>query len=167
MEDNITAIPESQVPPHNPVSDTNQIDIRYMTLALQEANKALQEGEIPVGCIIVSDGHIVGKGHNLTQTLQDVTAHAEMQAITAAADFLGGKYLDVCTLYVTLEPCDMCAGAIALSQISRIVFGVSDPKRGFSRHPDAHIIHQKVIIEKNVLSDECSTLLKDFFAKKR
>ncbi len=142
-------------------------DEYYMRLAVEEAQLAAEEDEVPVGALVVMDGRILGRGHNQTETLRDVTAHAEMIALTAAANHLGSKYLPGCTLYVTLEPCDMCAGAIALSQISRIVFGVSDPKRGFSRHPDAHIIHQKVIIEKNVLSDECSTLLKDFFAKKR
>ena len=166
MQDNITAFPESQASPHNPVSDTNQIDIRYMTLALQEANKAMQEGEIPVGCIIVSDGHIVGRGHNLTETLQDVTAHAEMQALTAAAQTLGGKYLNDCTLYVTLEPCVMCAGAIGWAQVKRLVYGAPDPKRGFT-HLAPNALHPKCIIQQGILQDECAQLLKNFFQTRR
>ena len=166
MQDNITAIPESQASPHNPVSDNNQTDIRYMTLALQEANKAMQEGEIPVGCIIVSDGHIVGRGHNLTETLQDVTAHAEMQALTAAAQTLGGKYLNDCTLYVTLEPCVMCAGAIGWAQVKRLVYGAPDPKRGFT-HLAPNALHPKCLIQQGILQDECAQLLKNFFQTRR
>ena len=107
-------------------------DIRYMHLALEEARKAFAMGEVPVGCVIVAQGQIVGRGHNLTETLQDVTAHAEIQAITAAASTLGGKYLTQCTLYVTVEPCVMCAGAIGWAQIHRVVFGATDEKRGFT-----------------------------------
>lgn len=166
MQDNITAFPESQASPHNHVSDTNQIDIRYMTLALQEANKAMQEGEIPVGCIIVSDGHIVGRGHNLTETLQDVTAHAEMQALTAAAQTLGGKYLNDCTLYVTLEPCVMCAGAIGWAQVKRLVYGAPDPKRGFT-HLAPNALHPKCLIQQGILQDDCAQLLKNFFQTRR
>lgn len=142
-------------------------DEHFMQLALEEAQLAADEDEVPVGAVVVMDGQVLGRGHNQTETLRDVTAHAEMIALTAAANHLGSKYLPGCTLYVTLEPCDMCAGAIALSQISRIVFGVSDPKRGFTRHPGAQILHKKVIVEQDLLADECSRLLKEFFAGKR
>lgn len=142
-------------------------DEHFMQLALEEAQLAADEDEVPVGAVVVMDGQVLGRGHNQTETLRDVTAHAEMIALTAAANHLGSKYLPGCTLYVTLEPCDMCAGAIALSQISRIVFGVSDPKRGFTRHSDAQILHKKVIVEQDLLADECSRLLKEFFAGKR
>ena len=113
---------------NNPSPD----DLRYMQLALSEAQKAFAMGEVPVGCVIVADGQVVGRGHNLTETLADVTAHAEIQAITAAANTLGGKYLSQCTLYVTVEPCVMCAGAIGWAQIKRVVYGASDEKRGFT-----------------------------------
>ena len=142
-------------------------DEHFMQLALEEALLAADEDEVPVGAVVVMDGQVLGRGHNQTETLRDVTAHAEIIALTAAANHLGSKYLPGCTLYVTLEPCDMCAGAIALSQISRIVFGVADPKRGFTRHPDAQILNKKVIVEHDLLADECSRLLKEFFAGKR
>ncbi|MBQ7192410.1 MAG: nucleoside deaminase [Paludibacteraceae bacterium] len=141
-------------------------DERYMTLALAQAQEALQLDEVPVGCIIVSGNSIIGRGHNLTQTLGDVTAHAEMQAITAASNTLGGKYLQDCTLYVTLEPCIMCAGALGWAQISRVVYGASDPKRGFTNlAPQA--LHPKCRVEKGVLADQCQELLQTFFKKKR
>lgn len=141
-------------------------DEKYMTLALQEADKALGLNEIPVGCIIVMNDQIIGRGHNLTQMLQDVTAHAEMQAITAAAETLGGKYLTDCTLYVTIEPCIMCAGAIGWAQISRLVYGAGDPKRGYQTFaPQA--LHPKCTVTKGILEDECSSRVKTFFAKKR
>ena len=141
-------------------------DIRYMQMALAEAQKAYDMGEIPVGCIIVADNQIVGRGHNLTETLQDVTAHAEIQAITAAASTLGGKYLTQCTLYVTLEPCVMCAGAIGWAQIRRIVYGASDDKRGFTRFaPQA--LHPKCTISTGVLEEECKQLVQTFFRNKR
>lgn len=141
-------------------------DEYYMKLALQEARLAADEGEIPVGALIVCKDHILARTHNLTETLHDVTAHAEMQAITAAAERLGGKYLTDCTLYVTLEPCVMCAGALGWSQISRIVYGADDPRRGFSRiAPQA--VHPKTQVVSGVMSEEALTLVKEFFAKKR
>lgn len=141
-------------------------DLRYMQLALAEAQKAYAIGEIPVGCVIVANGQIVGRGHNLTETLQDVTAHAEMQAITAAAGSLGGKYLTQCTLYVTVEPCVMCAGAIGWAQLRRIVYGAADEKRGFTRFaPEA--LHPKCTVLSGVLEPECRELMQSFFAQKR
>lgn len=142
-------------------------DEHFMRLALEEALLAAEEDEVPVGAVVAMDGQVLGRGHNQTETLRDVTAHAEMIALTAAANHLGAKYLPGCTLYVTLEPCDMCAGAIALSQVSRVVFGVADPKRGFNRHADAQILHKKVVVEQGSLAEECSRLLKEFFAGKR
>ena len=141
-------------------------DIRYMQLALEEARKAFAMGEVPVGCVIVAQGQIVGRGHNLTETLQDVTAHAEIQAITAAASTLGGKYLTQCTLYVTVEPCVMCAGAIGWAQIHRVVFGATDEKRGFTVYaPKA--LHPKCTVSSGVLEEECRELMQSFFARKR
>ena len=141
-------------------------DIRYMQLALAEAQKAFTMGEVPVGCVIVADGQIVGRGHNLTETLADVTAHAEMQAITAAANTLGGKYLSQCTLYVTVEPCVMCAGAIGWAQIKRVVYGASDEKRGFTVFaPKA--LHSKCTVSSGILETECRELMQLFFAQKR
>lgn len=141
-------------------------DTRYMRLALLEANKALALNEVPVGCVIVADGQIVGRGHNLTESLADVTAHAEMQAITAAANTLGGKYLSQCTLYVTVEPCVMCAGAIGWAQLKRVVYGAADPKRGFTSFaPKA--LHPKCSVSSGVLEEECRQLMQSFFAQKR
>lgn len=141
-------------------------DTRYMTMALAEAQKALAMGEVPIGCVIVADGQVVGRGYNLTETLQDVTAHAEMQAITAATNTLGGKYLSQCTLYVTVEPCVMCAGAIGWSQIRRVVYGAADEKRGFMTYaPKA--LHPKCTISSGILEEECRQLIQSFFAKKR
>ena len=141
-------------------------DTRYMTMALAEAQKAFAMGEVPVGCVIVADGQVVGRGHNLTETLADVTAHAEMQAITAATNTLGGKYLTQCTLYVTVEPCVMCAGAIGWAQVQRVVYGASDEKRGFTVYaPKA--LHPKCTISSGVLEAECRELMQSFFAKKR
>ncbi len=141
-------------------------DTRYMTMALAEAQKAFAMGEVPVGCVIVADGQVVGRGHNLTETLADVTAHAEMQAITAATNTLGGKYLTQCTLYVTVEPCVMCAGAIGWAQVQRVVYGASDEKRGFTVYaPKA--LHPKCTVSSGVLEAECRELLQSFFAKKR
>jgi len=145
--------------------DTNP-DLYFMKQALLEAQKAGARDEVPVGAVIVCQGRIIARGHNLTETLTDVTAHAEMQAITAAAQFLGGKYLIDCTLYVTVEPCVMCAGALGWSQISRIVYGAADDKRGFVRFaPNA--LHPKTEIVSGVLEAECSALMKEFFKKKR
>lgn len=141
-------------------------DERYMRMALQEAKVAFEAGEIPVGAVVVCKDRVVARTHNLTERLGDVTAHAEMQAITAAAATLGGKYLTDCTLYVTLEPCVMCAGAIGWSQLPRLVFGASDDKRGYRRFaPDA--LHPKTEVESGVLADECAALMKDFFSKRR
>ena len=151
---------------NHPVISTSNNDERYMQLALTEARKAYAMGEVPVGCIIVADEQIVGRGHNLTETLADVTAHAEMQAITAAASTLGGKYLAQCTLYVTVEPCVMCAGAIGWAQIKRVVFGAADEKRGFSVFaPNA--LHPKCTVLSGVLENECRELMQSFFAQKR
>jgi tRNA(adenine34) deaminase len=141
-------------------------DVYFMNQALQEAKKAYEKDEVPVGAVIVCRDRIIARGHNLTETLTDITAHAEMQTITSAANFLGGKYLVDCTLYVTLEPCVMCAGALGWSQISRIVFGASDEKRGFLRFaPQA--IHPKTTVSHGILAEECSQLIKSFFEKKR
>ena len=136
-----------------------------MRKALQEAETAYEKGEIPVGAVIVINDRIIARAHNLTETLNDVTAHAEMQAFTAAADFLGGKYLQNCTLYVTLEPCQMCAGAAYWTQIGRIVYGAADPGRGF-RHFNTQL-HPKTQLTGGVLETECSNLLKQFFIEKR
>lgn len=141
-------------------------DEKYMNLALAEARKALAADEIPIGCVIVSQGQIIGRGHNLTETLQDVTAHAEMQAITAAAQTLGGKYLPDATLYVTVEPCPMCAGAIGWAQISRIVYGAPDPKRGYTLY-SPHVFHPKATVTAGVLEAECRELIQEFFKSKR
>ncbi len=141
-------------------------DKYYMTQALAEAEKAFARDEVPVGAVIVCADRIIARGHNLTETLHDVTAHAEMQAITAAANFLGGKYLTDCTLYVTLEPCVMCAGALGWSQISKIVYGASDEKRGFSLFAP-HALHPRTEVVAGILDTECSELVKAFFKKKR
>ena len=147
---------------NNPSSD----DIRYMQLALMEAQKAYAMGEVPVGCVIVANGQVVGRGHNLTETLADVTAHAEIQAITAAAGSLGGKYLTQCTLYVTVEPCVMCAGAIGWAQVKRVVYGAADEKRGFTIFaPNA--LHPKCTVLSGVLESDCRELMQSFFAQKR
>ena len=141
-------------------------DERYMQLALHEAHKAQEKQEIPVGCVIVSAGQIIGRGYNLTETLADVTAHAEMQAITAAASTLGGKYLTDCTLYVTLEPCAMCAGAIGWAQVNRLVFGAADAKRGYQTFaPKA--LHPKCQVTQGVMAEECQALLQAFFRARR
>ena len=141
-------------------------DEKYMRLALEEAKMAFNEEEGPVGAVIVAGDRVVGRGHNLVETLTDVTAHAEIQAITAASSTIGGKYLNDCTLYVTVEPCPMCAGALAWSQIGRIVYGVSDPKRGFSTISD-NMLHPRTVVTSGVLAEECEALMKNFFAKLR
>ena len=140
-------------------------DAYFMKKALQEAENALERNEIPVGAVIVTQNRIIAKGHNLTETLTDVTAHAEMQAITAGSSFLGGKYLKDCTLYVTLEPCQMCAGALYWSQISRIVYGASDLHRGYRVMGTS--LHPKTAVTSGVLEQECGAILNDFFARKR
>ena len=141
-------------------------DIKFMKMALDEARVAASEGEIPVGAVVECKGMVIARAHNLTETLTDVTAHAEMQAITAAASYLGGKYLNECTLYVTLEPCTMCAGAIGWSQLKRLVYGASDPKRGYTIYaPNA--LHPKTEVKSGVIADECAEIVQDFFKKKR
>lgn len=144
----------------NPFSDEY-----FMKKALQEAELAFEKGEIPVGAVIVVDNKVIARTHNLTELLNDVTAHAEMQAITSAANFLGGKYLTGCTLYVTLEPCQMCAGALYWSQISKIVFGASDESRGFEKMGTQ--LHPKTTVVRGVLAEEAANLMKSFFAGKR
>lgn len=141
-------------------------DEEYMRCALSQARLAFEKDEVPVGAVVVCRDHIIARAHNLTETLHDVTAHAEMQAITAAADALGGKYLDVCTLYVTVEPCVMCAGAIGWAQMGRIIYGASDPKRGFASFAP-HALHPKTQVTGGVLEEECAQLMKDFFKRKR
>ncbi|MDE5750387.1 MAG: nucleoside deaminase [Duncaniella sp.] len=144
-------------------------DERYMRMAIEEARQALEADEVPIGAVIVSPrGRIIGRGHNLTEALNDVSAHAEMQAITAAASTLGGKYLQGCTLYVTVEPCLMCAGAIGWAQIGRIVYGAADPKRGYrSFRPEVSPFHPRARVEGGILAEECAALMQDFFRAKR
>ena len=137
-----------------------------MRKAIAEAQQALQEGEIPIGAVIVCNDHIIARAHNLTETLHDVTAHAEMQAITSAANELGGKYLTDCTLYVTIEPCTMCAGALGWSHLSRIVYGVADEKRGYQLYAP-RALHPKTKITGGILEEECRQLMQDFFRNKR
>lgn len=141
-------------------------DEYFMREALKEAENAFAIEEVPVGAVIVSGERIIARSHNLTEHLNDVTAHAEMQAFTAASEYIGGKFLDDCTLYVTLEPCVMCAGAAFWTRISRMVFGAADEKRGYSL-TGQHLLHPKTMVTKGVLEEECSTLLKSFFEKKR
>ncbi|GEJ47968.1 nucleoside deaminase [Chryseobacterium sp. ON_d1] len=140
-------------------------DEYYMKMALQEAEAALEKDEVPIGCVIVSNNRIIARAHNLTETLNDVTAHAEMQAITSAANFLGGKYLKDCILYVTMEPCVMCSGALSWSQISKVVIGARDEQRGFI---NKHLtLHPKTEVITGVMEAECSSIVKDFFKSKR
>ena len=141
-------------------------DERYMREALREALDAAEEDEVPVGAVVVCRGRVIAKGHNMTERLNDPTAHAEMIAITAAAEAMGGKYLTDCTLYVTVEPCPMCAGALAWSQIGRVVYGAIDPKRGFSLFSPS-LMHPKTEVTAGVLAQECSRLVTDFFRNKR
>lgn len=141
-------------------------DERYMREALREAMFAADEDEVPIGAVVVSRGRIIGKGRNMTERLNDPTAHAEMIAITAATEAMGGKYLNDCTLYVTVEPCPMCAGALAWSQVGRVVYGASDPKRGFSLFSPS-LMHPKTEIVSGVLAEECGNLVTDFFRNKR
>lgn len=134
-------------------------------MALQEAEAALEQDEVPIGCVVVANNRIIARAHNLTETLNDVTAHAEMQAITSAANFLGGKYLKDCTLYVTMEPCVMCSGALSWSQISRVVIGARDEQRGFiNKHLS---LHPKTEVITGIMENECSIIVKDFFKNKR
>ena len=150
---------------HLYLMETIFTDEYFMRKALQEAQEAYAKGEIPVGAIVVVENRVIAKGHNLTEMLNDVTAHAEMQAITASANFLGGKYLKNCTLYVTLEPCSMCAGALYWSQISKIVYGASDAHRGYQTIGGK--LHPKTEVVFGVLEKECAALLQDFFKDKR
>ncbi|MBQ9475984.1 MAG: nucleoside deaminase [Bacteroidales bacterium] len=141
-------------------------DIRFMREALRQATLALEEGEVPIGAIVVCKGKIIARGHNLTETLNDVTAHAEMQAITSAASWLGGKYLNDCTLYVTVEPCPMCAAALNWAQVGRIVYGAADPRRGYSLF-NPSLLHPRTEVSSGILAEECSALMKEFFKEKR
>lgn len=148
------------------MEELNKKDEEYMRKALIEAQHAFDEDEIPVGAVIVCQDRIISRAHNLTEMLHDVTAHAEMQAITSGANMLGGKYLKDCTLYVTVEPCVMCAGAIGWAQISRVVYGASDEKRGFTKYAP-HALHPKTTVSSGVLEDECKALMQSFFVGKR
>ena len=141
-------------------------DIRWMKRALDEARAALSADEVPIGAVVVSGGRLIARGHNLTETLTGVTAHAEMQAITAASNYLGAKYLPQCTLYVTVEPCLMCAGALGWSQISRVVYGAADPKRGYHTYCDRPF-HKKTVVEGGCMAEECGALMTEFFKAKR
>ncbi len=145
---------------------SNLTDAFFMKQAFAEAQKARDEGEIPVGAVVVCDNRIIARGHNQTELLNDVTAHAEIIALTAAADYLGSKYLDECTLYVTLEPCVMCGGALAWAQLGRLVYAASDDKRGFMRF-GKEVLHPKTKLELGIMQDECAALMKDFFKEKR
>ena len=141
-------------------------DEYFMKMALQEAEKAMEEGEIPVGAVVVCNNKVIGKGYNQTERLCDVTAHAEMIAITAASNFLANKYLNECTIYITLEPCAMCAGALKWSQITRVVFGASDPKHGFTTS-QTNLLHPKTKVSSGILAAPCEALIKDFFLRLR
>ena len=143
-----------------------EIDKKFMSMAIEEAKKALKEKEVPIGAVIVCGSRIIGRGHNLVETLCDATAHAEMQSITAAASALGGKYLKGCTLYVTVEPCVMCAGALAWSQIERVVYGTDDPKRGYST-VGKNLLPPKTTVTSGVMQQECEALMKEFFKSLR
>lgn len=141
-------------------------NVKYMREALREAGYAAQEEAVPIGAVVVCRGRIIGKGHNMTERLGDPTAHAEMIAITAATEATGGKYLNDCTLYVTVEPCPMCAGALAWSQIGKVVYGAADPKRGFSLFSPS-LMHPKTVVVGGVLAEECSSLVSEFFKGRR
>lgn len=146
--------------------EQRQTDEKFMQLALKEAQQALEEQEVPIGAIVVADGRVIGRGHNLVETLADPTAHAEMQALTAATATLGGKYLQQCTLYVTVEPCIMCAGAIGWTQVGRVVWGADDPKKGYRCYSE-RVFHPKTTIVSGILREECEALMSNFFATLR
>lgn len=146
--------------------DSRERDEKFMRMALNEARKAFDMQEVPIGAVVVAGERIVGRGHNMVETLCDATAHAEMQAITAAMSTLGGKYLNDCTIYVTVEPCIMCAGALAWSQIGRVVYGAADPKRGYSTYSE-RVLHPRTQLSTGVLEAECEALMADFFAALR
>ena len=148
------------------ITKSHYDDEKFMRMALNEAERALAKREVPIGAVVVAGGRVIGRGHNLVETLMDATAHAEMQAITAAMSTLGGKYLNECTLYVTVEPCVMCGGALAWSQIGRVVYGTPDAKRGYSTYSE-RIMHPKTEVTVGVLQDECEALMKRFFAELR
>lgn len=145
---------------------SREIDEKYMRMAIAEAERALSKKEVPIGAVVVAGDRIIGRGHNLVETLMDATAHAEMQAITAAMSTLGGKYLNDCTLYVTVEPCVMCGGALAWSQIGRVVYGAADPKRGYSTYSE-RIMHPRTEVVIGVLKEECEALMQHFFSSLR
>ena len=145
---------------------TKEKDEKYMRMAIEEAERALEKREVPIGAIVVAGDRVIGRGHNLVETLADATAHAEMQAITAAASTLGGKYLTQCTLYVTVEPCVMCGGAIAWSQLGRVVYGAADPKRGYSTYSE-RIMHPRTEVVSGILQQECEALMQQFFSDLR
>lgn len=162
----IPDFPELPDYPELPKNSYPMPDEYFMKKALDEAKAAFSRDEVPVGAVVVCKDRIIARAHNLVETLTDVTAHAEMQAVTAAANHLGGKYLNECTLYVTVEPCTMCAGALGWAQLGRLVYGASDPKRGFSVYaPEA--LHPKTEVTAGVMEEECAALMKDFFKKKR
>jgi tRNA(adenine34) deaminase len=146
--------------------ENNHPDILFMKEALKEAHKALEKDEVPIGAVVVCAGKVIARAYNLTETLNDATAHAEMQAITMATSTIGGKYLDKCTLYVTVEPCPMCAAALAWSQVKRVVYGAPDSKRGYSKFTPS-LMHPKTEITSGILSEECSKIVTDFFKAKR
>ena len=146
--------------------ENNNPDILFMKEALKEAHKALEKDEVPIGAVVVCAGKVIARAYNLTETLNDATAHAEMQAITMATSTIGGKYLDKCTLYVTVEPCPMCAAALAWSQVKRVVYGAPDEKRGFSRFTPS-LMHPKTEVVGGILAEECGKIVTDFFRSKR
>jgi tRNA(adenine34) deaminase len=146
--------------------ENNHPDILFMKEALKEAHKALEKDEVPIGAVVVCAGKVIARAYNLTETLNDATAHAEMQAITMATSTIGGKYLDKCTLYVTVEPCPMCAAALAWSQVKRVVFGAPDSKRGYSKFTPS-LMHPKTEIVSGVLAEECGEIVSEFFRNKR
>ncbi|MBO5697618.1 MAG: nucleoside deaminase [Alistipes sp.] len=148
------------------IKQTREQDEKFMRQALNEALRALDKREVPIGAVVVAGDRVIGRGHNLVETLMDATAHAEMQAITAAMSALGGKYLNDCTIYVTVEPCVMCGGALAWSQIGRVVYGAADPKRGYSTYSDK-ILHPKTEVVAGVLREECEALVSEFFRSLR
>ena len=148
------------------LTDVEKQDEKFMKIAFDEARMAAAEGEIPVGTVVVCQGAVIARARNLTERLNDITAHAEMQAITAAAAYLGGKYLDQCTMYVTLEPCTMCAGALGWAQLGRLVYGASDEKRGYTKYAP-NVLHPKTEITSGVMADESAALIQEFFRKRR
>lgn len=148
------------------MENQQQTDEKFMRQALGEARKAFDRQEVPVGAVVVAEGRVIGRGHNLVETLADPTAHAEMQALTAAASTLGGKYLPQCTLYVTVEPCIMCAGAIGWAQVGRVVWGADDPKKGYRCYSE-QVFHPKTTVARGVLREECEALMSAFFASLR